>query len=447
MGANKWGYFPSGALGWHFSEEGFMKKLKFLSDAKLRGSYGITGNNRVSDFASFGLISQGGGDSYAPGGQFISGAFASSLSNPNLKWETTAETDLGLDLGFFNQRLTITADAYTKKTTNLLLNAQLPTSSGYTTAFENIGTVQNSGLEFSMTSVNFNGANSKKLNWTTSFNISFNKTKVLALAQNQQSLLSNAKFANTGVALTPNFIAQVGQPVAMFFGFTWIGNYQYSDFDQPTPGTYVLKANVPNNGNPRSGIRPGDIKYADINGDGVVDDNDRGIIGNPNPKFIGGFSNNFTWHNFDLNIFFQFVYGNSILNINRLFMEGNIANLYGSNQYASFANRWSPTNPTDENYRALGQGPTVYSSRVIEDGSYLRLKTINLGYRLTSSILKHIKISSLRLYASAQNLITWTKYSGLDPEVSNYSSALTPGVDYSAYPRAKVITVGLDVSF
>ncbi len=444
VGDNKWGYFPSGALAWHITQESFMQKFRFLSDAKLRGSYGITGNNRVSDFASFGLISQGGGDSYAPGGQFVSGAYASSLSNPSLKWETTAETDLGIDLGFLNQRLTLTVDAYNKKTTNLLLNAQLPTSSGYTTAFENIGTVQNKGLEISLFSTNVKNT---KFSWTTSFNISFNQTKVLALAQNQQSLLSNAKFANTGVALTPNFIAQVGSPVAMFYGFQWIGNYQYADFDQPTPGTYVLKAGVPNNGNPASGIKPGDIKYADINGDGVVNDLDRTIIGNPNPKFIGGISNTFTFHNFDLNVFFQFVSGNNILNINRLFMEGNIANLYGSNQYASFVNRWSPTNPTNDNYRALGQGPTVYSSRVIEDGSFLRLKTINLGYRVTAKFLQRAKISSLRFYASAQNLVTWTKYSGLDPEVNNYNSALTPGVDYSAYPRAKVITLGLDVSF
>lgn len=444
VGKNKWGYFPSGALAWHLSEENFMKHIGIISDAKLRGSYGITGNNRVSDFASFGLIAQGGGDSYAPGGTFISGAYASSLSNPNLKWETTAETDLGFDLGFLNQRFTLTADAYNKKTTNLLLNAQLPTSTGYTTAFENIGVVQNRGIEFSLTSVNINHS---KVNWSTSFNIAFNKTKVLSLAQNQQFMLSNAKFANTGVALNPNFIAQVGNPVAMYFGFTWIGNYQFEDFDQPSPGVYVLKSTVPNNGNPRSGIRPGDIKYKDINGDGVVDDKDRGIIGNPNPKFIGGLANNFTYGHFDLNIFFQFVYGNDLLNINRLFMEGNVANLWGSNQFASYSNRWSPTNPTNENYRALGQGPAVYSSRVIEDGSFIRLKTLNIGYTVNSKLFQRVKISSLRFYVSGQNLVTWTKYSGLDPEVNNYNSALTPGVDYSAYPRARVMTVGIDLTF
>jgi TonB-linked SusC/RagA family outer membrane protein len=440
---NKWGYFPSGALAWHFSEENFMKRLKFISDAKLRASYGIIGNNRVTDFASFGLITTGGLSSYTIGNQFVSGAYASTLSNPNLKWESTAETDLGLDLGFFNQRLILGTDVYSKKTTNLLLNAQLPSSTGYTTAFQNIGTVQNRGLELSLTSTN---VSSKQFTWTSSFNIAFNRTKVLALAQNQQFLLSSVRF-NSGVALFPNYIAQIGQPVAKFFGYTWVGNYQYEDFDQLTPGVYTLKAAVPNNGNPRTSIRPGDIKYRDINGDGVVDDNDRGTIGDPNPKFTGGFSNNFTYRNFDLNVFFQFVSGNEILNINRMYLQGSIINAFGSNQYASYTNRWTPTNPTNENYRPSGSGPAVNSDRIIEDGSFLRLKTINLGYNISAKMLTKVKIQSLRFYASAQNLITWTRYSGIDPEVSNYNSALTPGLDYSAYPRAKTITLGLDVSF
>ena len=444
VGDNKWGYFPSGAAAWHISEEGFLKNNSILSDAKIRASYGIIGNNRVSDFASFGLITQGGSASYAPGNTYIGGAYASSLSNPSLKWESTAERDFGIDLGFLKQRITLTADIYNKKTTDLLLNAQLPTSTGYTTAFQNIGTVENKGVELSLSTVNFKR---NKFNWKSAFNIAFNKTNVVALAQNQEFLLSNARWSNTGVGLTPNYIAQIGQPVAMFYGYKWIGNYQISDFDVSSTGAYTLKTGVPNNGFAALLIKPGDIKYQDVNGDGVVNDLDRGTIGNPNPKFIGGFSNSFTLGDFDLNVFFQFVSGNELLNINRLTMEGNISNLYGSNQFASYVNRWSPDNPTNQNYRALGHGPTVYSSRLIEDGSFLRLKTVNIGYRISPSILKTIKIASLRVYASAQNLKTWTNYSGLDPEVSSYNSALTPGADYSAYPRAKVVTFGLDVTF
>jgi hypothetical protein len=205
-----------------------------------------------------------------------------------------------------------------------------------------------------------------------------------------------------------------------------------------------LKADVPNNGNARSTIKPGDIKYADINGDGVVDGNDLTTIGNPNPQFSGGFSNNFSYKGFDLNIFFQFVYGNQVQNLNKLQMEG--STVLGSNQYASYEDRWTPTNPSNTYYRTGGFGPAVYSSRLLEDGSFLRLKTINLGYTFNKKLLQYIKLSNLRVYASVQNLITWTKYTGLDPEVSIFNSALTPGIDYSAYPKARVITFGLNVS-
>jgi TonB-linked SusC/RagA family outer membrane protein len=441
VGDNVWGYFPSGSLAWHVSEEKFLKSNKIISDLKLRTSYGVTGNNRVDDRASYAQLAQGGGDSYSFANTFLSGAYASSLANPALKWESTAETDLGLDLGFVNNRITLTTDVYNKKTTDLLLRAQLPGTSGYSTAFENVGAVQNRGLEFTLSTVN---VNSKDFTWSSNFNIAFNNTKVLALASGQQTLLTTVKWYNTGLGLTPDYIAQIGQPVAMFYGYKWAGVYQYSDFDQNTPGVYTLKANVPNNGNPRANIKPGDIKYEDLNGDNVIDGNDLTKIGNPNPKFTGGFSNNFKYKGFDLNIFFQFVYGNQIQNINKYLMEG--TNVLGSNQFASYEDRWTPTNPSNTYFRTGGGGPAVYSSRFLEDGSFLRLKTVNLGYTFSPKLIQKIKLSNVRLYMSAQNLVTWTKYSGMDPEVSSYNSALTPGMDYSAYPKAKVITFGLDIS-
>jgi len=192
-------------------------------------------------------------------------------------------------------------------------------------------------------------------------------------------------------------------------------------------------------------IQPGYIKYRDLNGDRIINDNDKTIIGNGNPDFIGGFTNNFKYKNFDLNIFFQFSYGNDVLNANRLVFEGNSGRIL-QNQFASVLNRWSPTNQNNIMFVARGDGDKVYSSRVIEDGSYLRLKTLQLGYQMPEKLMKKAGIKNLRFYLSAQNLITWRKYTGLDPEVSAYNSALTPGFDYSVYPRAKTLTVGLNLS-
>jgi hypothetical protein len=209
-----------------------------------------------------------------------------------------------------------------------------------------------------------------------------------------------------------------------------------------------LKDNVPYTVNGRNAIKPGDIKYKDINGDGIVDNNDITVIGNPYPKHVGGFGNNFTYGNFDLNLFFQWSVGNDLVNINRLVFDGNQNTSANLNQFASYTNRWSLTNQNTNVFRTNGAGPSgIYSTRIIEDGSYLRFKTVQLGYNVPSSKYKKLGLRSIRVYASAQNLYTWTKYSGLDPEVSVYQSALTPGTDYSSYPRARTITLGLNVNF
>lgn len=452
IGDNIWGYFPSGSLAWHLSQENFLKNNKVLSDAKVRASYGITGNNRVSDTAPYGLLGVGstsGGvaGAYATNNTLINGAYPLNLANPNLKWESTAETDFGLDIGFLNQRITLTTDVYNKTTTNLLLNASLPGSTGYFSTYENIGSVQNRGLEFSLTTVNIT---TKDVNWTSSFNISFNRNKVLSLTSGQSYLTTIVKWeSGNTIAASPGFIAQVGQPVGMFYGLTSDGVYQTSDFAS-TGTSNVLNAGIPYYGTLNKTVQPGSLKYKDLNGDGVIDVNDATTIGNPNPKFTGGFSNNISYKGFDLNVFFQFSYGNQIMNVNRILMEGGggISNVQGANQFATYADRWTPTNPSNLYARAGtgGTQPAFYSSRDVEDGSYLRLKTVNLGYRFNPGFIKKAGMSSLRVYVSAQNLYTWTKYSGLDPEVSSFSSALTPGVDYSAYPRAKVVTIGLNLS-
>jgi hypothetical protein len=232
------------------------------------------------------------------------------------------------------------------------------------------------------------------------------------------------------------------------YGYVSDGVYQYSDFNRATNGAYVLKDNVTTNGNNRALIQPGDIKYKDLNGDKVVDAQDYTVIGRGLPIHAGGFTNTFQYKNFDVSVFFQWSYGNNILNVNRMVFEGNSLNRTGLNQFASYANRWSPTNTDSDIPRAKGiPANTPYSSRYVEDGSYLRLKTLNVGYRLPAAFMKRNKIREVRIYIATQNLLTWTNYSGFDPEVGTYASVLTPGFDYSAYPRARTFTLGGNVSF
>ena len=439
---HRWGTFPSGSIAWNMGKEAFLAKVKAISEAKLRISYGLTGNNRIGDFSYLSQLLLGPGPAYSyNNGPASTGAQLLSIGNPDLKWETTAHTNIGYDLGLFNNRINLTVDVYRKTTKDLLLLANLPYTLGIGSAYKNVGKVKNEGLELSLTTVN---VNKKDFTWKTNFNISFNRNKVLELAENQQEILSPVFFDFSYNSLFA-YTAQLGQPIAQMRGYKWDGVYQYSDFDQPTPGNYVLKSTVTTNGNARANIKPGDIKYKDLNGDLVVNASDITTIGRGIPIHTGGFVNDFTYKNFDLNIFFQWSYGNDLINANRLVFEGNGKNTFYLNQFASWSERWQPDNPSNTLFRTGGQGPFAYSSRVIEDGSYLRLKTVTLGYKLDDKFAKKLKIQSLRVFASAQNLATWTNYSGPDPEVSIRNSALTPGFDYSAYPRPRTLTFGLNL--
>jgi TonB-linked SusC/RagA family outer membrane protein len=440
---NRWSYFPSGAIAWRISNEKFIRSLHYVSDAKLRASYGSTGNNRVSDFAYLSRINLPSNLGYSYNNTPVDVSILTALGNVNLKWETTNQTDIGLDLGFFKQRITLEADVYRKVTSNLLLDAAVPGSLGFSTALKNIGKVQNQGLELTLNTVNFKQA---KFSWSTNFNIAFNRNKVLALSDNETQRLTTASW-DTYTQNVPLYIAQIGQPIALFWGYQWDGNYQYADFDQNTPGVYTLKTGIPSYGT-RANIKPGDIKFKDIDGNGVVDANDRTIIGNPNPDFTGGFSNNFTFKNFDLNIFFNFSVGGNVININRIKFEG--GGPVNQNMFATYNNRWTPENQNNTYFRTGGQGPIdyVYSSRVIEDASFLKLRTVSLGYNFPRNLISKIKMTGLRAFVSAQNVVTFTKYQGFDPEVNKFGSdALRPAFDYSVYPYARTITFGLNVTF
>jgi TonB-linked SusC/RagA family outer membrane protein len=440
---NKWSYFTSGAFAWRMSDEQFMKKFTFISDAKLRVSYGTTGNNRIGDFSTYSTFIIEPMAAYAFNNSIIKGIIPINIGNPGLKWETTASTDIGYDLSLFKQRISLVVDVYRKVTSDLLLNANLPATTGYNTAFKNIGRVRNEGLEITLNTIN---VQQKNFTWSSNFNISFNRNKLEGLNENQESINTPIVWESryTGV---PLYIAKLNAPISQIYGHVWDGVYQFADFDQTPDGKYILKANVVNNGSARTAVQPGDIKYKDINGDGVVNTLDQTVIGRAFPVHVGGFSNNFTYKGFDLNVFFQWSYGNDIVNANRLIFEGNSRSSYNLNQFANYADRWTPTNPSNTLYRAGGQGPSYYSSRIVEDGSYLRLKTVSFGYNFSNELISRIKLKTLRAYLSAQNIYTWTNYSGPDPEVSVKNSTLTPGFDYSPYPRAKTLTFGLNATF
>ena len=447
---NRYGFFPSGSLAWSFTEENFMKRFRnVISSGKLRASWGLTGNNRVGEYEAYALLRMlktGSADLASGVYPFDNnmnsiGMVPVSLSNKDLKWETTEQWNVGLDLGFLNERIGVTLDWYFKTTDDLLLDAQLPRSSGYYSVMKNIGKVRNSGVEFTLNTLNMDRNGFK---WRTNFNIAFNKNEVLELAENQNSLLTAAYFDQTYNS-QPTYIAKKGYAMGMMYGYQFEGTYKYDDFYK-SGDTYVLRPGVPHFSG-ENNTQPGMPKYKDLNGDGVIDTNDRTMIGRGLPIHTGGFTNDFEYKGFDLSIFFQWSYGNDILNANRLFFE-NVNNSRNLNQYASYANRWTPENPMSDIPVAKNSSSNkVVSSRVVEDGSFLRLKTVTLGYTLPKKWIMKSGISHARLYVAAQNLWTLTDYSGYDPEVSIRNSALTPGLDYSAYPRAFAVNFGVSLGF
>lgn len=336
----------------------------------------------------------------------------------------------------------MTLDLYSKSTRDLLLMASLAPSSGFNCAMKNIGKVRNQGLEFTLNTVN---VKTKKFEWTSNFNIAFNKNKVMALAENQNSLLTSAQFDQNFNTQT-SYIAKVGYSMGAMFGYIYDGTYKYDDFNK-SGNSYTLKANVPHFAS-ENNTQPGMPKYRDINGDGVINDDDRTMIGNGLPIHTGGFTNTFTYDGFELSMFFQWSYGNDILNANRLMFESSWNKARELNQYASYADRWTEENPTSDIPRATTSSSNrVFSTRVIEDGSFLRLKTLTLGYTLPKTTTSRWGIDKLRLYLAGQNLLTFSSYYGYDPEVSIRDGALTPGLDFSAYPRARSVSFGVNLTF
>ena len=453
---HRFGYFPSGSLAWNVAEENFMKPIRqYIDNAKIRLSWGLTGNNRVGEYDSYGLldvlktwngqVTLGSVPSgvYPLNGNLTNvGMVPTTVPNKDLKWETTEQWNLGFDLSFLQERIGLTVDLYRKTTRDLLLNSNLPLSSGFVSAMKNIGKVRNQGIEITLNTTNIK---TKKFEWTSNFNIAFNQNRVLELAEDQTALLTAVQF-DQNFNQQSSYIAKIGQSMGSMYGYIYDGTYKYDDFDK-SGDSYTLKANVPHFAG-ETNTQPGMPKYRDINGDGIINDNDRTVIGNGLPVHAGGFTNNFAYAGFDLSIFFQWSYGNDILNANRLMFESSWNKARDLNQYASYANRWTEDNPTSDIPRATASASNrVFSTRIIEDGSFLRLKTVTLGYTLPKTVLNRFHIDNLRVYFAAQNLFTITNYSGYDPEVSVRNNALTPGLDFSAYPRARQFSFGVNLGF
>ena len=452
----RWGYFPSGSFAWRISEENFMQNLKpTISDLKLRISYGQAGNNRIDDFRY--LTQFVANTYYSINDQLVTAYRASELSNPKLIWESTISRNLGVDIGFLNDRIQLSADVYSNKTKDLLVNVPVPTSTGYTQQMQNVGATTNKGVELQISGTPIS---KKDFTWRASFNISFNKNNIEDIGQYQDFYLFSSGWG--GGNQPSDYLVKPGVSVGTIWGLYTDGYYKIDDFDYAN-GVYTLKAGVPNNaGITATTPQPGMLKFKDINKDSIVDDKDRGIIGKTQPRFFGGFNQQFTYKNFDLSVFVNFQVGNDVYNANKLeFTSGYTVN---SNLLSTMNDRWKTIDENGEvvtdpvalaklNQNAklwapLRSASSFYAhSWAIEDGSFLRINNITLGYTLPSNILKRFKINNLRVYGTVNNLAVITNYSGYDPEVNTRrTTPLTPGVDYSAYPRSRAFIFGLNLS-
>ncbi|SDZ88065.1 SusC/RagA family TonB-linked outer membrane protein [Pedobacter hartonius] len=432
---HRYGYFPAISGAWLISDEAFMKNISWVSTLKLRSSWGKTGNNFVNDFASRTLISAynttaGQGISYAG----VAGLYPSQLGDPNLTWEKTTSTDIAVDFGFLKDRITLSADVYYRKTNDLLAPLPLAGSTGFTTYTTNAGSMYNKGLELDLQTINIK---STDFSWTTNFNISFNRNKILSLANN------NAPYASGFGSWV-----QVGDPIGAFRGYKVSGIFQnQAEIDQLNTVARTKTGNATALYQVQA-TAPGDIRFEDLNGDGVITSEDQTILGSAQPKFVGGLSNSFKYKMFDLSMLWQFSYGNKVLNWARSFAEGMNA-IYG--QFATTLDRWTPTHTDTEMPRAVLGDPNTnnrVSDRFIENGSYLRMKNLSLGFSLPDNMATKLHVRKLRIFAAAQNLATVTKYKGFDPEVSTFNSTpASAGTDFLTAPQAKTFTFGVNIGF
>jgi len=452
--------FPSGSVAWRFSQEKFMQNVSWLSDGKIRYGYGAVGNNRIDNLLYLQLYGVTGLS--AINRSVLPGFAPSSLSNPELRWEKNITSNFGLDLAFFNNRLQFTMDVYQNSANDLLLAVQIPPTTGYATQLQNLGSTSNKGVEFQ---INATPVSRGGFSWSSNFNMSFNKNTVKSLGGVDQITRNSGWQGSDGV---DDYLVKVGEPVGLMYGFVTEGFYKVDDFDyNATTQVYTIKPGIATNG-VYGTPQPGMLKWKDISGpqgkpDGVITaDYDRTVIGNANPKFTGGWNNQFTYKNFDMSVFVNFVVGNDIYNANILeWTDGAFPNL---NMLGIMKNRFTNINAQGQRVTdpaeltKINQNAQIWTpvrvqrwwlhSWAVEDGSYLRFNNLTLGYTLPRSILSKARMASFRVYATVNNLATITNYSGYDPDVTaRRSDPLTPGVDFAAYPRSRTWVFGVNVSF
>jgi len=433
---NKWAFFPSGAFAWNVIKEDFMQNVDLVSQLKLRASYGVTGNQAISPYQS---LARFGTVHAIQNSEIVNAVRPRTVANDNLTWESTAQTDIGIDLGLFDHRVILIADYYNKKTTDLLFNLPLPEYSGYATMLKNIGSLQNRGVEFTLSTVNIDG----QFRWTSDLIFSINRNKVLELPDGNDIFYRVMPGHMVGINTTN--VLREGESVGSFYGYVYDGVYQEGEtilpgnFDQFAGGEKYMDID---------GVRDAEDNLTG-EGDGQITGDDRTIIGDPNPDFIWSFNTDSSYKGFDLNLFFVGSQGNDLYSFTLMELE----TLRGiMNSTTEALDRWTPTHTnTDVPAASLARGYHE-SSRWIFDGSFVRLRNIALGYSLPKSLINSIGLENVRVYISGQNILTFTKYRGFDPEVNYRSSGsssgnLNLGFDFGSYPNAKSFTLGLNVTF
>lgn len=457
---NRWGWFPSAALAWKVSNENFLKDNKVLNNLKLRLGWGATGNQNVENWAYMALLAS----KTTPWG---TGVLNGNNANPNLKWETTYSTNVGLDFAFFNNRIEFIVDWYYKNTKDLLLQMPLPGFLGSTgqgaasNPWANVGSIRNTGIEFTLNTVNIDKGG---FLWRSNAVFSLNRNKVTALDTENSELYYNLSIGSDNTNVTKTV---VGKPIGQFWGYKVIGMFNKpEDFYYKDAQGNVKQVALPEGetiGKNEAWL--GDFIFADINGDGVITNDDQTFIGNPEPKFTWGFGNTFSYKGFDLTVFFTGSYGNDVVNYNRRWTEitGSTSNLSKDVLNYARVEMINPDGPDDfRNYHVVNAGTTMprlytesyknlnnrMSDNYVEDGSYIRLQNVSLAYTFPKNWIKKIHLENLKIYCNIQNLFTWSEYKGYDPEVGSlYGNTLLNGVDYGRYPTPRIYTVGLNVAF
>ena len=432
---NKYGFFPSGSIAWKLHEEEFIQKLGWFYTLKPRLSYGVIGNQDIFPFASLATVGTVGQGVFNNTEAYI-GQEPLRYPNPDLKWERTTQADFGLDMEFARGRVGATIDIYQKQTTDLLLFTPLPATTGFNGTLFNIGGLRNRGLELALNTVNLTGA----FRWQTDLNFSINRNEITDLSQGKDIFVPGVLTVPAGWS-----ILREGEPIGSFYGLVSDGLFQTNEEAANSPH---LKAQSP---------KPGDRKYKDLNGrdnqgkltgqpDGIIDEADRRIIGDATPDFIWGLTNKISWKGIDLSVFIQGVQGNQIVNaylfeIGSLNSETNVLKEF-------YDNRWTPENPNNIYPKVNPSERNIFSDAQIEDGSFVRLKNITLGYALPAKWQQRIKAGNFRIYGSVNNLMTFTKYRGYDPEVNAFGqSQLLQGIDYGGYPIAISYIGGIQIAF